>query len=47
MGQLSVLFIHDEVAMTLTITISTIVIIALLNIIVGMIIGISLTRPHL
>jgi hypothetical protein len=32
--------------MTITITISTIVIIALFNIIVGMIVGISLTRPN-
>jgi hypothetical protein len=33
--------------MTFTVTISTIIIIALFNIIFGMIVGITLTRPHL
>jgi hypothetical protein len=33
--------------MTFTVTISTIIIIALINIIIGMIVGITLTRPYL
>ena len=33
--------------MFFTVSVSTIIIIALINIIVGMIVGITLTRPHL